>query len=129
MKRVVLFLLLVTGLYGQQTTKLKAESPTMDAPTSIQIPEISSLKLINARQDSAIKQYQIGEYWKAIQQLQEAVKKDADIIQSMTKKIYVDAKVSQGDYKISDDGTKLEKTSSSKPLSAEVKDPMGKKVN
>ena len=123
MKTLLLFLMGLALASGQEPTKLAAGSASMKAPDTIDIPEISSLKLRNTQQDMSIKQYQIQEYWKAIQQLQEIVKKDGEVIQNLSAKILADAKVNGNEWKISEDGLKLERTTPKLPLSAELPKP------
>lgn len=106
--KILLLFILILPLMGEEPTKLVAGKPEMKAPT-ITIPEVDALKIKNAQQDSTIRQYQIQEYWKTIQALQEIVKKDGEVIQNLSVKVFTDAKVSNKDYKFSDDGLRLEK--------------------
>ena len=127
MKTLLLFLMGLAIASGQEATKLQAGPASMKAPDTINIPEISSLKLRNTQQDVALKQYQIAEYWKEIQRLQEIVKKDGEVIQNLSAKILADAKVQGNEWKISEDGLKLERYTPKLPLSAELPKPTGGK--
>jgi hypothetical protein len=106
----ILFATLALAM-GQEATKLEMGKPSIKAPESITIPEITALKLKSTQLEVTIKTYQIQEYWKAIQVLQEIVKKDGEVIQDLSAKVFADAKVSKDEWRISEDGLKLEKVS------------------
>ncbi len=112
-KLIVIFSIascLILG-WSEEATKLQAGKPKVEAPT-IAIPEVDALRLKTAQQGLVIDQYQMNEYWKMVQSLQEKVKREGEVIQNLSAKILADAKVDKKEYKISEDGLRLEKITS-----------------